>query len=80
MNTEALEELYAWCVEKRVLHVQFDGVTVTLHPDALPPIPMERAQNDDDAKWDDADPVTPQEKARLAYAREQNIDREVLPP
>ena len=77
MNISELEEIYAWAVEKRVLHVSYDGITLTLDPSALPVVLMERPPEAKDVGYDeDDDRLTPQEKLRREYDREQNVDAE----
>lgn len=71
MNLDDLNELYLWCQEHRVLHVEYMGVKLTLHPDAIPPLPSVRPDDAKDIEWDDGiDRVSPQEQIRREYAKQ----------
>lgn len=77
MRLDDVSELFAWCVEHRVLHVQADGVTLTLDPSALPAIVMMRPADSKEPGWDDdLEQETPQERVRREFAEAQSPDAE----
>ena len=77
MKLEDLDELFAGCLEKRGLHVAFEGITLRLAACALPPIVMTRPPDSKEPGWDDdIEQLSPQEKIRRDWAKAQEEGRD----
>ncbi len=77
MNTDDLDDLYAWMIEHKVSRVTVEGITLQLSDYAIP-MPVEpRPEGTKVPGWDDLEEeLTPQQRIRQRYAEEANHDKQ----